>query len=103
MRLEVLTAIVSVFSICTFIGGTAAWYSANIQKRYAAQRDFEHLKRNYQQLAQNQATILEVLDKRFDSLALDTHDVRQKLNVIMIKVLPEQSTGWMNQKDLDKG
>lgn len=103
MNLQVLTAVVSVISICTFLGGMMAWYSANVQKRYAAQRDFEHLKRNYQQLAQNQAEILDVLDKRFDSLDRDSDDVRQKLNVIMIKILPEHSTGWMKQKDSDKG
>lgn len=100
MSLEILAAVIST---ATFVGGILAWYSANVQKRYAAQRDFEHLKRNYQQLAQNQTTILEVMDKRFDSLDRDADDVRQKLNVIMIKILPEHSTGWMKQQDVDKG
>jgi hypothetical protein len=92
MSLEILATLIS---ISTFAGGILAWYSANVQKRYAAQRDFEHLKRNYNQMAENLRGIQDDMDERFDTVDRSTADIKQKLNVIMIKILPETSTGWV--------
>lgn len=100
MNLEVLAAVMSVI---TFSGGVLAWYSANVQKSYAAQRDFEHLKRNYAQMTENLREVAEELDRRFDALDRDNDDIRQKLNVMLIKILPEHSTGWLKQQDSEKG
>lgn len=105
MSLEIVATAISVL---TFAGGTIAWYSAFVQKRYAAQRDFEHLKRNFEQNSQALKVLREdlqdlskVLDSRFDSLDRNADEIRNKLNVILIKILPEQSTGWMNQRGKD--
>lgn len=100
MSLEIVGAVIAVL---TFLGGILAWWSANVEKQYAAKRDFEHLKRNYEQIAQTLKVIHEDMDDRFDFMERESADVRQKLNVIMIKILPEHSTGWMKQQDTDKG
>lgn len=102
MKIISLEILAAVMSVITFASGTLAWYSARVQKTYAAQRDFEHLKRNYNQMSENLAAIAEEIDRRFDSLDRDGDDIRQKLNVILIKILPEHS-GWLKQQDLDQG
>ena len=40
-------------SLFTGIFGAIAWYRAGVRKAYAAERDFNHLKNNYRQLAQS--------------------------------------------------
>lgn len=100
LSLEVLSA---AMALVTFVSGALAWYSAKVQKNYAAQRDFEHLKRNYAQMTENLKEVAEELDRRFDALDRDNDDIRQKLNVMLIKILPEHSTGWLKQQDSEKG
>jgi hypothetical protein len=65
-----LSIVLGVLSICTFVGGTIAWYAGSVRKGYAAQRDFEHLKNNYKQMSQVIADIDKELDSRFDRLDL---------------------------------
>ena len=43
-------------------------YSNSQQKRYAAERDFQHLKRNQEQIVSNIAHIAEEFDHRFDEI-----------------------------------
>ncbi|MBW4607353.1 MAG: hypothetical protein KME22_09025 [Hassallia sp. WJT32-NPBG1] len=50
-------------------------YSNSQQKRYAAERDFQHLKRNQEQIVENIAHIAKDFDDRFD-------DIDRRLNNI---------------------
>lgn len=43
-------------------------YSNSQQKRYAAERDFQHLKRNQEQIVSNIAHIAKDFDDRFDEI-----------------------------------
>lgn len=74
-----LETLISLMSIATFLGGAIAWYSAKIQKGYAAKRDFEHLKRNFEQLSSAQGLIMKELDTRFDSLQLHMIEIKSLL------------------------
>lgn len=58
----------SIIGILTFIGGIVAWYRSTIEKQYASQRDWNHLKNNQQQLIQNLDFFLKEQDRRFDHL-----------------------------------
>lgn len=49
--------------VVTAFAGWLAWYGSSIKKAYAAERDFNHLKRNYEQLVQNQAEMLKMLEE----------------------------------------
>ena len=49
--------------IITAFGGWLAWYASSVKKAYAAERDFNHLKRNYEQLVQNQTEMLRILEE----------------------------------------
>lgn len=89
--LEVLVLIVSLSS---FFSGVIMWYSGRVQKSYAAQRDFEHLRRNYAQLAENQAAILKEFDKRCDAVDLALIEVKGLINGLQAQVLAEHSQGW---------
>lgn len=75
-------------SLFNFIAGFLLWYSASVQKNYSAKRDFEHLKRHYEQLAANQVRYIEDLDRLSDSLMLDMRDVKNSVNVLIVKLLP---------------
>lgn len=58
--------------LLTSLLGALAWYGSAVRKRYAAERDFQHLKNNYAQLAANQGTILSALQETNDKLG-DIH------------------------------
>lgn len=61
-----------ILGLLTSLFGAIAWYGSAVQKRYAAERDFQHLKRNYEQLAANQGTILASLNDTNEKLG-DIH------------------------------
>lgn len=106
-----LETLAVVASLLTFAGGLIAWYSANVQKRYAAQRDFAHLQRSYEQLASNQSAILKELDEKFDELfqrmeaksnqaLLELKDVKGLVTAAIVKGnVGDNSSGWARRPD----
>lgn len=54
--------------LLSFLSGGVLWYKGSVEKRYAAQRDFGHLKNNYRQMSEAIATQAKDVDSRFDSL-----------------------------------
>lgn len=80
----------------TMLVGVVAWISQSSKKRYAAERDFEHLKRNYQQLAEGQATLLRELEERADRLQMALERQQTLLHVVLTKVSSgDESIGTM--------
>ena len=71
------TAIALIISIASFLGGLIMWYRGSVEKRYAAERDFNHLKRNYEQLAASLATLMQAEDERFDEIRLRLNNIEQ--------------------------
>lgn len=65
MSLEAAAALIG---ILTFIGGLIAWYRGAVQKEYASQRDWEHVKNNQKQLVENLNFIFKEIDERFDKI-----------------------------------
>lgn len=94
--LETITLFISVF---TFMGGLLMWYSGTVTKRYAAQRDFEHLKASYKQLAGNQEAILRELDQRFDQLFLELKELKAHQMAVFARFGGENSTGWYRKPE----
>lgn len=95
--IELLQFVVLCISVGTTIFVTVSWYSSVIRKQYAAQRDFDHLKRNYQQLSEGQAQIMKEFDTRFDKQVTDMIECKNTMNVILLKLAAEQSSGWRKQ------
>jgi hypothetical protein len=71
------------------LGGAAAAiharWKASIEKGYAAQRDFGHLKRNQENMSQNLGQILKEQDARFDRLDLSLNRIESMLHNLLIK------------------
>lgn len=64
----ILGIVLSLLSLFTGFAGALAWYSSRVKKQYAAERDFGHLKRNYEQLSQNLKELWRQNDERFDAV-----------------------------------
>ena len=60
-----LGVLVSACSLITGVVGAIAWHSSKVKKEYAAQRDFNHLKNNYRQLAENIEQLWRLMDNQF--------------------------------------
>lgn len=91
---EILQFVLLCLSIGSVIVAVISWYSASVQKRYASQRDFEHLKRNYQQLSEGLTELTKEVDKRFDENTLDMRDLKNVANAILLKISTDTSIGW---------
>lgn len=53
MTLGSISTLISLtLGLLGFLSGAILWYRGSIEKRYAAERDFGHLKRNQEQMSQ---------------------------------------------------
>lgn len=57
-----------IMGLLSFLGGLMLWYKGSVEKRYAAQRDFGHLKRNYDQLTMGVDELGKDVDTRLDAI-----------------------------------
>ncbi len=57
------------------------WYVNSEKRKYGLERDFAHLKRNYEHINSNLLTILSELDNRFDRVERDILEVKSNLNL----------------------
>lgn len=100
-----LEAIAASIGIITFIGGLIAWYKGAIQKEYASQRDWEHVKLNQKQLIENLNFIFKEIDQNFDRIT-DEQDKRfDKVDnqLIEIKSMFYASLGLKKRRSEDSG
>ncbi len=89
-------------SLLTFTGGVLMWYSGTIQKRYAAQRDYEHLKRNYEQLTQGLEELAKSQEEGLYDIALEMKELKGLMQAIFVRLTPTVDTsGWMRKKEGD--
>ncbi len=77
-----------------FLGGLVLWYRGAVEKQYASQRDFAHLRRNQEQLLQN----IGVMSEDLDDAKRAALDVAHKTDILaqnieaMNRVLIEQKS-----------
>ena len=91
--------LISLFiSVSVFISGIVAWWSARVQKSYAAQRDFAHLKNNYEQLARNQSVILDEIKEASYTITSAMERQMTMLNILIAKSSGEDSFGSVLQQ-----
>lgn len=83
ISIETIAALIGIF---TFVGGLIAWYRGAVQKEYASQRDWEHVKNNQKQLIENLNFIFKEIEEKFDRL-IDEQDVRfDKIDSQLIEI-----------------
>jgi len=85
--------------VCTFIGGLIALYGAAVRKQYASERDFNHLKRNYESLSGNIASIDRMIDDRLDKN--DMQLVEIKVLILALVALSEGSASNILERKTD--
>ncbi|HIK04605.1 MAG TPA: hypothetical protein IGS40_07820 [Trichormus sp. M33_DOE_039] len=54
-------------TVTTLIGGVV-WYANSEKKKYAAERDFNHIKNNFKQMSEGIANEFKDLNDRFDDV-----------------------------------
>ena len=59
------------------------WYRSAIRKEYAAQRDFNHLKNNYDSLSLIASNIIKEQDDRFDRIDISHARLESKLDATL--------------------
>lgn len=83
-----LASILSIsMGLFSFLAGALLWYKGSVEKRYAAQRDFGHLKNSYNQLSRALETLVKEQDERFDQI----DDSVKELKLIIEYKVPSQS------------
>ena len=73
-------------SLLGLMGSVAAgitWYRSAVRKEYAAQRDFNHLKNNYDSLSLIVSNIIKEQDDRFDRIDLSHARLESKLDATL--------------------
>lgn len=90
--------IISLFiGVVSFVGGLLLWYRGAIEKQYASQRDFSHIKKNYEQMSRNLLTMSREFDRRFDSIESDTRDIKSFLQIILTRGSDESISDILNR------
>lgn len=74
-----------IMGLASFLSGLLLWYKGSIEKRYAAQRDFGHLKRNYESLSEGVNLQAKEMDRRFDQVEADLREIKILLQVQLAK------------------
>lgn len=65
---DLLALFGTVLAVFTALASAIIWYTNYEKKRYGLERDFAHIKRNYEQLNENIKLMVTELDHRFDDI-----------------------------------
>lgn len=89
-------SIIGVIGFCT---GVVAWYRGAIEKRYAAQRDFGHLKKNQENISKGVAELFREQDRRFDQLEKNDAELKNLLMNVFMTQTGESISAIMRKRD----
>lgn len=70
-----------ILGLLSTFGGAIAVYRSNVKKSYAAERDFAHLRKNYEQLS----SAVGELDDRLGSICHELIEIKSALYVSLHK------------------
>ncbi|MEL6260459.1 MAG: hypothetical protein AAFR12_05270 [Cyanobacteria bacterium J06626_6] len=80
-----------VMGLLSFVGGLAAWYKAEVKRRYGAERDANHLKTAYEALAANVAHLDKMLDQRLDAVQREHMELKSLLQILIARIGASES------------
>ncbi|MBW4644756.1 MAG: hypothetical protein KME23_17635 [Goleter apudmare HA4340-LM2] len=77
LDINTLVALCS-FALALFTTATGAilWYVNSEKKKYASERDFNHLKRNQEQISQGIGQLMVEMDRRLDAIGHDILEIK---------------------------
>lgn len=70
-----------VLATATTVVGGVLWYANSEKKKYAAERDFAHIRRNQEQMQQGLNDLLREFDRRFDVVDRDILEIKSNLKL----------------------
>lgn len=86
VKLEVWIALAGfLLGLWTTLNAAVTWYGESVRKQYAVERDFNHLKTNYKQLAENMATIDKSVDSFKDMVMKELTEIKSMLYATIAK------------------
>lgn len=74
----------------TTLAGAILWYVNTEKKKYAAERDFQHLKRNQEQISQGLGDIVQELERHFDKVDRRFDQIERDILEIKIRNSTEE-------------
>lgn len=74
-----------VLGLSTFTAGCIAYWRGSVEKAFAAQRDFQHLKRNQEQIVMALQDIAKEQDEKLNDLTLEMVRLNALLTASMAK------------------
>lgn len=101
---ELISLIGVILGCLSFCGGFILWWKGSIEKRYAAQRDFGHLKRNQEQLISNLAHTAEKQESELVEIRSDLKEIKalslslsQRFELILVRL--ESQSGIFGKRN----
>lgn len=91
MLSDMVSLIGLLIAICTFLGGAIAWYRNTVQKSYAAEREFGHIKRSMEQTNQSLGHLDQCIDRRFDSIEKELIEIKLMLKQALARTGTSES------------
>lgn len=85
MNADLASTIGLLMGVISFVAGAVTWYRGSVEKRYAAERDFNHVRRNLEQLSGNLNDFAEEMDHRFDQTNGELIQVKSLLMALLAK------------------
>ena len=75
-------AIISlVIAAVTSLSSLVLWYANSEKRKYGLERDFGHIRRNYEQIQLSLNGIFKEIDRRFDITERDILEIKSRLNI----------------------
>lgn len=98
--LEILNYASIAMGLIVGIGGGLAWYEAKTKKEYAAERDFRHLNRNYENLSMALKQFADENERHYEMLRdrIDTNNgLTSEIRLILLTKLDGSTLGDRSQ------
>lgn len=80
---QILGILVAILSAISLLGGIFAYQRASTRKAYAAERDFNHLKRNFDQLTINTEQLWRRVDETHEKEMLELIRISEKMQSLL--------------------
>lgn len=94
--------------ILSLLAGFFLWYKGSVEKRYAAERDFQHLRRNQEQMADAISSIDKFLDDRLDEQRGELKEIKslcisvsQRFEIILTRLESNSAIFGRKGKSID--
>ena len=97
IRIDILISLGSLLLACvTSFAGLLLWYTNSEKKKYAAERDFNHIRRNQEQLQTSLDTLLKEIEFSLENLS---KEIDRRFDVVERDILEIKTILGLNRHD----